>query len=160
VLGELVLQRSRGRLRHLIAVAMDQPPAALLAAEDVRHAHRQGGDCSASSRPRLGTLNPNAERKIAARARAKGDKLNIDQLAVCESRGRLPGVLFDPFPAALVAAKAPDDGYIIRVRPQSDEWLRITCEQGVPCPTVRSSIARKSSVDTAKGSAFDCRYQP
>jgi AcrR family transcriptional regulator len=92
-------QRLTGPLRHLIAEAMDQPPGALLVAEDVRHAHREGDDSTAPGHPRLATLNPNAEGEVAARARALGDKLNAEEppcvkrdaadLVFCSTRSQL-----------------------------------------------------------------------
>jgi hypothetical protein len=36
----------------------------------------------------LGALHPNAEDEVAVLAGAKGDKVDADQLAICEVRGR------------------------------------------------------------------------
>jgi AcrR family transcriptional regulator len=147
-------QRLTGPLRHLIAEAMDQPPGALLAAEDVRYAHREGDDSTAPGHPRLATLNPNAEGEVAARARALGDKLNAEEPPMCEAGRRRPGVLLDPLPTtALVAAKATHDSHITRVRPQTIEGVRIAGEQAFNAATVLCSIARKSSVDEASSCA-------
>jgi hypothetical protein len=130
---QLVSQKLCQALRRSIAVAMDEPPSALLAAEDMRHADRQRDHCVGPGESRLGALNPNTEGKVIVCARAKRDQLNAGQLPVCEARGRQPGVSFDSIPSALEATKTPKDTYIIRVRPQSVEWLWITSEQGIQC---------------------------
>ena len=67
-----------------IAVAMEQPPGALLAAEDMRYPHRQRDGCIAPTQLRLGALDPDAEGKVAICARTQRNKLNASQPSVCE----------------------------------------------------------------------------